>query len=100
MSHSSDQCPTANTKVRELIQRTAPEIPTIAKRHGITIQAGPYVLASEHESVTVVESDRVEAVNDFVMETGLIQWNSVRVSLAQHLQDALGDLDKVPPALY
>jgi len=40
------------------------------------------VLGSEHESVAVVEADRVETVNDFIQLSGLIQWNSVRVSMA------------------
>jgi hypothetical protein len=50
--------------------------------------------------VAVVEASGVEAVNDFSQQSGLIQWNSVRVSLAEPLQDALGHLDSLPPAIY
>jgi hypothetical protein len=50
--------------------------------------------------VAVVEADGVEAVNDFIQRSGLIQWSSVRVSLAEPLQEALGRLDSLPPALY
>jgi hypothetical protein len=96
--HSSDQCPTANSKVRELVQKMGPEMPAVADRLGIKMLAGPYVLGAEHETIAVVEADRVEAVNEFLQATGLMQWNSVKTSLAQHLQDAMGDLDKLPSA--
>jgi hypothetical protein len=98
--HTSDQCPTANSKVRERVVGGAAEIPGLAEKLGVKIVAGPLVLASEHESVAVVEADRVESVNDFIQRSGLIQWNSVRVSLAEPLQEALGRLDSLPPALY
>ncbi len=58
------------------------------------------LLASEPEGVAVVEAASVEAVDDFVQQSGLIQWNSVRVSAAQTLAEALGSLDKLPPPIY
>jgi hypothetical protein len=98
--HSSDQCPTSNSKVRERVLGGASEIPVLAQRLGVTIVTGPLVLGSEHESVTVVEANGVEAVNDFIQQSGLIQWNSVRVSLVESLEATLGRLDTMPPAIY
>ena len=100
LNHSSDQCPRANTKVREHVQSLGPRIPQIAEKAGVKVVIGPLILASEHESVVVVEADRVEAVDDFVTQAGLTHWNAVRVSLAQPLADALADLSSVPPPLY
>jgi hypothetical protein len=77
-----------------------PEIPQIAGKAGVKIVVGPLILASEHESVVVVEADRVEAVDEFVTQTGLAQWNSVRVSRAQPLSELLADLPSMPPPLY
>ena len=99
-THTADQCPTANSKVRERIMDQAPQIPKIAERLGINIVLGPLVLGAEHESVTVVETDKVETINDFLVETGLVQWQSTRVSLARPLPDALGEIERMPAALY
>ena len=100
MNHSSDQCPRANSKVRERVQSMGAQIPQIADKAGVKVVVGPLVLASEHESVVVVEADRVEAVDDFVTQAGLTHWNVVRVSLAQPLADAVAGLSSVPPPLY
>jgi len=100
LSHPPDQCPSSNSKVRELIQKGAPELPKVAERLGVKIVAGPFVLGSEHDGVAVVEADRVEMVNDFLLESGMAQWNSLRVSMAQPIQEALADLSKAPPPLY
>jgi hypothetical protein len=98
--HSPDQCPTANSKLRERIQAQGPQIPKIAEGLGIKVVVGPLVLGSEHEGVVIVEADRIEAVNDFLLESGLIQWQTCRVSLAQTMADALGELSKVPEPLF
>jgi len=100
LTHSSDQCPTASSKVRERVVGSAGDIPKLAEQLGVKIVVGPLVLGSEHESVAIVEADRVETVNEFIQISGLAQWNSVRVSMAEPLQEALARMDKMPPAIY
>ncbi len=100
LTHTSDQCPTANPKVRERVLGSAAEVPQLAERLGVQMVAGPLVLGSEHESIAIVEAASAEAVNDLVQESGLIQWNSVRVSTAEPLADALGKIDKILPPIY
>ena len=75
-------------------------MPALAARLGVKMVAGPLVLAAEHESLSILETDRAETVYGFLLESGLIQWNSARVSLAQPLEEALGELGRVPPPLY
>ena len=99
-SHPPDQCPTSNSKVRELVQTKEPDIAALADLLGVKVVAGPLVLAAEHESLAILETDRVETVHGFLLESGLIQWNSARVSLAQPLREAIGELGRVPPPLY
>ena len=99
-THSSDQCPTSNSKIRERMLKGAQEIPRLAEKLGVRIVAGPLILAAEHESVAVVESDTPEAVHDFVLQSGLVQWNRVQVTPTHTLQQALKDLEKLPPPLY
>jgi hypothetical protein len=100
LAHTADVCPTANSKVRERVIGGAADIPKIAEQTGVKIVTGPLVMASEHESVVVVEAAGAEAVNDFVLRTGLIQWNSVRVSFAEPLAQALGHINEMPPPIY
>jgi hypothetical protein len=100
LEHSSDQCPLANSKVRDRVTKAAPEIPTLAQKLGMKFVAGPLVLGSEHLSVAVVEAEKVEIVQEFVLRSGLSQWNSVKVSTVQSLEDSFKDLEKSPPPIY
>jgi hypothetical protein len=95
-SHSADNCPTSNAKTRELLLKSAPEIPNIAKKHGLNILAGPLV-NREHETIVVVESNNSEAVDKFIVESRLHQWNKVRVLPSQLLQDSMNELSETTP---
>ena len=95
--HPPDQCPTANSKVRQLMLEKAPQVPQIAEKLGIKIVAGPYVFGSEHEGIIIMEAPNVEVINQFALQTGLGQWNAVRVSYAQPIQEALQQLEELTP---
>jgi hypothetical protein len=100
MTHPPDQCPTANAKTRKMLVEAASELPRLAQKLRIKFVAGPLIIGTEHDGVSVVEADNVETVEDFIEQSGLVQWNSVRVSTARTLQEALEDIKKVPPPLY
>ncbi len=76
--HTADICPTANARTHEVMLKGAPEIPNLAKRHGIKVLSGPWV-NREHLTVMVVESEKSEALDQFISESGLAQWNRVRI---------------------
>lgn len=98
--HSSNECPLANAKVRDMVVKSAPQIPQIATKLGVKVVIEPLILGSEHESVAVVEADSIEKVVQFSEETSMAQWNSVRISPAQTMQEALGQLQSLPPPIY
>lgn len=100
LTHPPDQCPISNTKVRQMMVKGAPEIPKMAQKMGIKFVVGPLVIGAEHDGLAVVEANQLETVQDFVLQSGLSQWNSVRVSQAVPLDEALKQLDKAPPPLY
>ncbi len=100
MTHPPDQCPTANARIREVFIKGAPELPRLAQRLGVKFLAGPYILGAEHETVIVVESETLEAVQDVIVQSGLVQWNAVRVSYAMSVQEAVQNMERVPPPLY
>jgi hypothetical protein len=100
LEHTSDQCPSANSKTRERVLQSAPEIPKLAQKLGLKFIVGPLVLAAEHVSVVLVETEKIETVQEFVTRAGLSQWNSVRVSTVQSMEESLKDLEKMPPPIY
>jgi hypothetical protein len=100
LSHPPDQCPASNGKVRQRAFELGPRVPELAAKHGLTFVDGPLVLDAEHEGLAVVEAANVQSVHDFVFASGLMQWNSVRVSLAQPLHQSLKELDGAPPPIY
>jgi len=100
LTHPPDQCPTANAKIRETFIKGAPELPQLAQKLRIKFLAGPLILGAEHEGVAVVEADTLETVQEFVLQSGLVQWNSVRVSQAMSVQEAIQAIERVPPPLY
>ena len=91
--HSSDQCPSANANIRDFVMKAVPEIPQIASKLGVKVVIGPLVLGSEHESIAVVEADSIEKVVEFSELTALAQWNSVRISPARTMQEALQQIE-------
>ena len=95
--HPLDQCPTANSKIRQVMVKGSAERPALAQKLGVKFVAGPFVLGSEHESLAIVEAANAEAVNEFLMQSGLSQWNSIRVILAIPLEESMKDLDKIAP---
>ena len=100
LNHPPDQCPLANSKVRERVVKFGSEQAQLAQEMGVKFLAGPFMLPAEHESIAVVEADRVEAVQNFILRSGLAQWNTVRVSPAVPMAELLKDMDKNPPPLY
>jgi hypothetical protein len=92
-SHSPDICPTSNAKTKGLLLDLAPQIPSIAQKHGVNIVAGPYV-NREHLTVVIVETDRPEALDDFLVDSRLNQWNQVRILPSRSMQEGLTELQE------
>jgi hypothetical protein len=90
-SHSPEICPTSNSKIRELLLQTGPNIPKIAEKAGVKIVAGPFV-NREHTTVLIVEASSGEALDQFIVESRLPQWNSVRVLPSLPMEEGLKDI--------
>jgi hypothetical protein len=94
--HSAEVCPTSNSTTRDLMLETASEIPSIAERAGVKIEAGPYV-NREHMTVVVLEADTAEAVDQFILETRLHQWNTMRILPSHTIQEGMKDVQEGTP---
>ncbi len=89
--HNAEVCPTSNAKTRDLMLQTAPEVPGIAEKTKIV--AGPYV-NREHMTVAIVEADKAEDVDRFLVETRLHQWNTVRVLPSLPMEEGMKDVQE------
>jgi hypothetical protein len=76
--------------------KAGPGIPEIATKLGVKLVAGPFV-SREHLTVLVVESEKAEAVDQFILQSGLEQWNSVRVLPSNTMQDGMRELQQAKP---
>jgi uncharacterized protein with GYD domain len=94
-THSAEVCPTSNAKTKALLLEIGPEIANLAEKHGVNIVAGPYA-NREHIVVTIVETDRAEALDSFVVESRLSQWNQVRILPSVPMQEAMQELQEAP----
>jgi hypothetical protein len=94
--HSPDLCPSANAKVRKLLAEGAAQIPALAEKLGIKIVT-LNALGPEHLILGVMEADDIETVRDFVMQSGLVQWNTVRVNATWTLEEAMAKSASLEP---
>jgi uncharacterized protein with GYD domain len=96
--HTADVCPLSNARTKELLLKTAPEIPSMAESNGVKIVAGPFV-NRQHLTVAVVEADKAEQVDSFIHEARLDQWNQVRVVPSLPMQEMMQEIAD-SPALF
>jgi len=89
--HSAEVCPTSNAKTKALLLEMAPQIPKIAEKNGVNILSGPWV-NHEHITVVIVETDRPESLDTFLMETRLQQWNRVRVMPSRTIAEGMKEV--------
>ena len=92
-THSAEVCPTSNAKTKALLLEMAPQVTDIAEKHGVNIVAGPFA-SREHTLVVIVETDRAEALDSFVVESRLAQWNQVRILPSVPMQAAMQELQE------
>lgn len=92
-SHSAEVCPTSNAKTKALLLEIAPQIPSIADKHGVSLTAGPFA-NREHMVVVIVETDRAEALDTFLVESRLPQWNQVRILPSIPLAEGMREIEE------
>jgi hypothetical protein len=95
-THASDQCPTANSKVRALVTADPTAMMKIMQKQGVKMVAGPFV-SVDHRGFAVVDAPTVEAVWGTVMESGLAQWNSVEIVPVKTQEEGLKESAHLKP---
>ena len=91
--HSPEICPLSNAKTRTLLLEMGPQIPEIAKQHGVNIVAGPFVNC-EHTTVVILETERADALDAFLAAARLHQWNQLHILPSLPLEEGMKDLQE------
>ena len=92
--HPPDLCPMGNGKTRLLLRETARSLPRLAEGLGVTILAWR-LLSTEHTTVGIVEAASIEVVSELIIQSRLIQWNSVHIHPTLSTDEVLAKADRL-----
>ena len=92
--HPPQLCPTSNAQTRRMLKEGASQIPQLAEQLGVEIGT-LRIFGPEHIIVAVVESDDIESVRSFALQSGLMQWNTVKINATYSIEEAVALIDQV-----
>ena len=89
--HTPDLCPSSNAKVRaRALDGLSPDnVEKVAEALGMKFVLSPLHLDPSHRTLAVIEAPAIEAVNKWVIETGMFQWNTVEVSAVTTIDEMM-----------
>jgi uncharacterized protein with GYD domain len=93
--HPPDLCPSANETTRTLASEGAKEMPALAEKLGVKIQA-TYVPMTNHMVFVAVEADDADKVREFAFQGRLSQWNTIEIYQTSTLEEALTRIQELP----
>ena len=93
--HPPDLCPSANETVRKLSQEGAGEIPGLAEKLGVKLNA-TYIPMNNHQVYAAVETDDMDTVREFAFQSRLGQWNTIDIYQVATLEEALTKVNELP----
>ena len=94
--HPPDLCPTSNAKTRQMFKEGAGQIPQLAEQLGIHIVT-LRIFGPDHIVLAVVDADDIDSVRDFALQSGLMQWNTVKIHATYSMEEALPLIDSLEP---
>jgi len=92
--HPPNLCPTSNARTRQMLKQGAGQIPQLAEQLGVNILS-LRVFGPDHIILAIVDSDDIDSVRDFALQSGLMQWNTVNIHATYSMEEALALVDKV-----
>jgi uncharacterized protein with GYD domain len=93
--HPPDLCPSANEAVRRLSQEGAAQIPALAEKLGVKLNA-TYIPMNNHMVFVAVEADDMATVREFSFQSRLSQWNTIDIYQVSTLEEALTKVNELP----
>jgi len=95
-THTAEVCPTGNAKTRALMLEIGPQIGKLAEQNNINILAGPFV-NREHVTVVIVETEKPENLDAFLLASRLPQWNSLRIMPSFPIEQGMREINDLAP---
>ena len=92
--HPPDLCPTSNTQTRRLLKEGVSQIPQLAEQLGVDIGT-LRIFGPDHIILAVVEANDIDAVRNFALRSGLMQWNTVKIHATYSIEEAVVMIDQV-----
>ena len=86
--HSPESCPGSNAEIRKRAEQALGKMEEIGKKHQVKPKS-MHVLTPSHLLVFICEAPSIEAVRDFLMESGLDQWNDIELYPSQTPEEAI-----------
>ena len=99
MTHPPNICPLANKASREVAVAGWKQIPSLSDKYNVKILSFDH-FDPEHLIIGMIEADSIEAVRDFVMESGLMAWNELKINPITPVSELMDNMDKAPPTIF
>jgi len=93
--HPPNLCPTSNAQTRQMLKQGAGQIPQLAEQLGVNILS-LRVFGPDHIILAIVDSDEIDSVRDFALQSGLMQWNTVNIHATYSMEEALAKVQTLP----
>ena len=92
--HPPNLCPTSNAQTRRMLKEGAGQIPQLAEQVGVEIGT-LRIFGPDHIILAVVEANDIDSVRSFALQSGLMQWNTVKIHATYSIDEAVGLIDQV-----
>ena len=92
--HPPDLCPTSNARTRQMLKAGAGQIRPLAERLGVGIDT-LRIFGPDHVILAVVEASDIDSVRSFALQSGLMQWNTVKIHATYSIEEAVAMADEV-----
>jgi hypothetical protein len=99
LEHSPDNCPTSNKAVRSAVEKLPSQLPAAMQKHNVKMLSDN-VLGPTHKVVLILEAPNIEAVRNFIQDTGLVQWNETTVAPAVTIEETMKSIGMRLPTLF
>jgi hypothetical protein len=92
--HPPNLCPTSNARTRQMLKDGASQLPQLADQLGVEIGT-LRVFGPDHIILLVVDSEDIDSVRNFALQSGLMQWNTVKIHATYSIEEAVAMIDDV-----
>jgi len=92
--HPPELCPTSNAQTRQILKQGVSQIPQLAEQLGVEIGT-LRIFGPDHIILAVVESEDIDSVRNFALQSRLMHWNTVKIHATYSIEEAVSMIDEV-----